>query len=351
MEYRVMGRTGVQVSPYSLGTMSFGEDGNPDVEECIRIIHSALDAGINLIDTADIYSGGQAEEIVGKALQGRRDQVVLSSKFRYKSGNGLNRQGASRLWMMKAIEESLRRLRTDYLDYYYIHRPDLDTDLEETLSALTDLVRQGKIRYFGSSTFPAWYLSEAHSVSKNRGLAKLRAETSPYSIFARAVELEVLPAVQHNGMGFVAWSPLNGGWLTGKYRQEQHIPADSRAARVQGEWGEHHPVLRTRFDMASPGNLRKMELVEKLAGISNQAGLSLTHMALAFPLAHPAVTAVNIGPRTLKQFEDLKAGFNVKLDESILDAIDACNPPGEVVERSDYGWTAPWMSKAARRRP
>jgi aryl-alcohol dehydrogenase-like predicted oxidoreductase len=350
MEYRVLGKTGVHVSTYALGTMMFGENGNRDEQECIKIIHAALDAGINLIDTADTYADGQAEDIVGKALQGRRDQVVLATKFRLQFGHNINQQGASRLWIMREVEASLRRLRTDHIDFYQIHRPDLDTDLEETIGALTDLVRQGKIRYFGSSAFPGWYMSEAHALSRLRGLGKLSSETSSYSIFVRGVELELLPAVQHYGMGFMAWSPLNGGWLTGKYRRGTGTPEDSRANLVQGHWGEHYPVLRTRFDMERPGNLRKLEMIDSLLDIAAQAGISLTHMALAFPLVHPAVTAVNIGVRNFKQFEDLRAGFNVKLDDSILDAIDQVNPPGENVEIADRGWTPSWMAKHARRR-
>jgi aryl-alcohol dehydrogenase-like predicted oxidoreductase len=349
MEYRLLGRTGVRVSVYSLGTMMFGEDGNPDEGECLRIIDAALDAGINLIDTADTYSHGQAEEIVGKGLKGRRDEIVLTTKFRLPAGRRPNEQGGSRLWIMREVEASLSRLRTDHIDLYQMHRPDLDTDLEETLGALTDLVRQGKIRYLGSSTFPAWLTVEAQWISRHHGLGRFVSEQSPYSIFVRRVERDVLPVVQRYGMGFLAWSPLNGGWLTGKYRRGQRAPADSRALRVQGAWGEHYPILRTRFDLSCPGNQRKLDLVEELLAISGGAGLSLLRLALAFPLLHPAVTSVILGPRTLAQFKELAAAPTIRLSEDVLDAIDKIVAPGELVEEADRGWILPWMSREARR--
>jgi aryl-alcohol dehydrogenase-like predicted oxidoreductase len=252
---------------------------------------------------------------------------------------------------MRQVEASLKRLRTDHIDLYQIHRPDLDTDLEETLDVLTDLVRDGKIRYFGCSMFPAWYQAEANSISLRRGLKKFVSETSPYSIFVRAIELDVLPAVKEYGMGLLAWSPLNGGWLSGKYRRDAAIPMDSRAALVQGPWGEHYPILRTRFDVSRPGNQRKLDMVEKLLTIAREAGLSLSHMALAFPLVNPAVTAVNFGVRNLQQFNDVKAGLDTRLSDDVLNAIDECNPPGGIVDEPDRGWILPWMSREARRRP
>jgi len=350
MEYRTLGRTGIRVSTYALGTMMFGADGNPDEKECIGVVHAALDAGVNLIDTADTYSHGQAEEIVGKAIAGRRDEIILSSKVRLRAGDGPNEQGASRLWIMRQIEASLKRLGTDHIDLYQIHRPDLETDLEETLDVLTDLVRHGKIRYFGCSMFPAWYQAQAQSISVQRGLKRFVSETSPYSIFVRGIELDVLPAVQHFGMGLLAWSPLNGGWLSGKYRRDAEIPKDSRAGLVKGEWGEHYPILRTRFDLSRPGNQRKLDMIEQLSNVAREAGTSLAHMALAFPLAHPGVTAVNFGVRNLIQFNDAKAGFGTRLTNDVLDAIDACNPPGSIVDEADRGWIMPWMAAEARRR-
>ena len=350
MEYRVLGRTGVRVSAYSLGTMMFGADGNTEEAECIRIVHAALDAGINFVDTADTYSHGQAEEIVGKAIQGHRDEIFLATKIRLPAGRGPNEQGASRYWIMREIENSLRRLRTDHVDLYQIHRPDLDTDLEETLSALTDLARQGKIRYFGSSTFPAWLLAEAQWLSRDRGLGRFVTEEAPYSIFARAGERDVLPVVQRYGIGLLVWSPLNGGWLTGKYRRDTAPPPDSRAALVQGQWGEHYPILRARFDMSRPGLQRKLALVEDLLGVANAAGISLAQLALAFVQAHPAVTSVVLGVRSLEQLRDLSKAADLRLSEDILNAIDKIVPPGELVEEADRGWILPWMSAEARRR-
>jgi aryl-alcohol dehydrogenase-like predicted oxidoreductase len=350
MEYRTLGRTGVRVSTYALGTMMFGADGNTDEKECISIVHAALDAGVNLIDTADTYSHGESEEIVGKAIAGRRDEIVLASKVRLRAGDGPNEQGASRLWIMRQIEASLKRLRTDHIDLYQIHRPDLDTDLEETLDVLTDLVRHGKIRYIGCSMFPTWYQAHAQSISAQRGLKRFVSETSPYSIFVRGIELDVLPAVQHFGMGLLAWSPLNGGWLTGKYRRDAAVPNDSRADLVKGQWGEHYPILRTRFDLSRPGNQRKLDMIEQLSSVAREAGMSLAQMALAFPLAHPGVTAVNFGVRNLRQFNDAKAGFGTRLTDDVLNAIDACNPPGSIVDEADRGWIMPWMAPEARRR-
>lgn len=241
MEYRILGKTGVRVSPYSLGTMMFGKDGNTDENECIKIVHSALDAGINMIDTSDTYAAGMSETFVGKALKGRRNEVFLATKFSLPFEDGLNQRGGSRYWIMQEVENSLRRLQTDHIDLYQIHRPDLYTNIEDTLWALNDLVHQGKIRYFGSSTFPGWYLGNANGICDKRNLISFSTETSPYSIFVRSAELESLPAVQHYGMGFIAWSPLNGGWLTGKYRKNQAIPENSRANRVLGAWGDHYP--------------------------------------------------------------------------------------------------------------
>lgn len=351
MKYRLLGTTGVRVSEFALGTMMFGEDGNTDEKECAAIVRSALDAGINLIDTADTYSHGQSEEMVGKALAGCRDEVVLSSKVSLKAGEGPNQKGASRLWIMREVEASLRRLKTDHIDIYHIHRPDLDADLEETLGALEDLIRSGKVRYAGSSLFPAWYQVEAQWKSRVGQRCRFVNETGPYSIFTRWVERDLLPALQRYHLGFTAWSPLNGGWLTGKYRPDGGTPQNSRATLVQGQWGEHYPILRQRFDFSRPGNQAKLLLVEQLAQIAKQAGMTLAHMAISFPLAHPAVTSVNLGVRTLDQFKELRAGFGVTLEADVLDAIDGVVPPGELVSEADRGWIMPWMSASARRLP
>jgi aryl-alcohol dehydrogenase-like predicted oxidoreductase len=329
--------------------MSYGSDGNTDERECTSIVHAALDRGINFIDTADTYSHGEAEEIVGKAMAGRRDKVVLATKFRLSAGDGRNEQGGSRYWIMKQVENSLRRLKTDHIDLYQMHRPDPQTDLEESLGALSDLVTQGKVRYLGCSTFPSWYLAETQAVSRLQNLSRFVNESSPYSLFQRTVERETLPAVQHYRMGFTAWSPLNGGWLTGKYRADGAVPAGSRAERVKGQWGEHYPILQSRFDMQRPGNRQKFEMLSTLESIAQQAGLRLMHMAMAFPLANPAVTSVILGPRKLEQYKEMELGFETQLDTSTLDQIDALLPPGNLIEEADRGYISPWMTPEVRR--
>src|SRR5882724_7364281 len=223
MHYRTLGRTGIQVSPYCLGAMMFGAVGNPDHDDSIRIIHRALDAGINFVDTADVYSQGESEEIVGKALKGRRDDVVLASKVHYPMGTDPNHRGNSRRWIVTAVENSLRRLGTDHLDLYQVHRPDPTVDVAETLSALSDLVHSGKVRAIGTSTFPASEIVESHWVSERRGLERFRTEQPPYSIVNRGIEREVLPVCQRYGMGTLVWSPLGQGLLTGRFRKGQQI--------------------------------------------------------------------------------------------------------------------------------
>jgi aryl-alcohol dehydrogenase-like predicted oxidoreductase len=347
VEQRVLGRTGVRVSSLCLGAMMFGAWGNPDHDECVRIVRRALDAGITFIDTADVYSAGESEEIVGRAIAGRRDEVVLATKVHGPMGPGPNERGNSRLWIMREVEASLRRLGTDHIDLYQVHRPDPATDIEESLGALTDLVRQGKVRYLGCSTFPGWQIVEAQWAAERRGLERFVCEQPPYSIFVRHVETDVFPVAQRYGMGVIVWSPLAGGWLAGRYRLGQEPPEDSRLVRMR----RANPRAAERFDLSRPGNRRKLELVEELAAVAEKAGLSLTHMALAFTLAHPAVTSAIIGPRTMEQLEDLLAGADVRLDDDTLDAIDALCPPGTVVEESDRGWDPPWMAREARRRP
>ena len=261
-------------------------------------------------------------------------------------GKGLNDRGNSRYWIMREVENSLRRLGTDHIDLYQIHRPEPETDIEETLGALTDLVHQGKVRYLGCSTFPAWHIVESHWVGERRGLERFACEQPPYSIFVRHVEMDVLPVCRQYGMGVIVWSPLAGGWLTGKYRRGQDAPQESRAVRFR-ERGS--PVAR-RFDTSLPGNQRKLDLVEDLSAIADKAGLSLTDMAMAFPLAHPAVTSAIIGPRTMDQLQQLLAGADTRLDTETLDAIDGVVTPGTTVEDFDRGWSPPWMEPEARRR-
>jgi aryl-alcohol dehydrogenase-like predicted oxidoreductase len=341
MRMRTLGGTGIKVSPYCLGAMMFGAWGNTDHEDSVRIIHAALDAGINFIDTADVYSRGESEQIVGKALAGRRDQVVLATKVHGAMGDDPNMSGNSRRWIMREVENSLRRLGTDHIDLYQIHRPDPDTDIEETLSALTDLVRAGKVRAIGSSTYPAEQIVEGQWAARRRGYERFRCEQPPYSIFVRGIESGVLPTCARYGMGVIAWSPLAGGWLTGRYRKGADIDMSTgRAAR-----------LPQRFDPALPGNARKLELVEELAKVAEQAGTSLTHLALAFAVGHPAVTSAIIGPRTMEQLTDLLAGAELSLDDEMLDRIDEIVPPGTNINSADGGWSPPELQAARRRRP
>jgi aryl-alcohol dehydrogenase-like predicted oxidoreductase len=347
MEYRPLGRTGVQVSAYCLGAMMFGAWGTPDHDECIRIIHRALEAGVNFVDTADAYSAGESEVIVGKALKGRRDDVVLATKVHYPTGRGQNDRGNSRMYIMREVEASLKRLDTDRIDLYQIHRPDPGVDHDETLGALTDLIRQGKVRYAGSSTYPGWMIVEAQWSAARRGTERFVCEQPPYSILAREAERDVFPVTLRHGMGAIVWSPLAGGWLTGKYRRGEEPPADSRAARVR----QFNPRVADRFSLERDANRRKLEIVDDLAKVAATAGLSPIHMALAFTLAHPAVTSAIIGPRTMAHLEDQLAGADLRLDAATLDAIDEIVAPGVTIEDADRGWEPPWMTAGARRRP
>ena len=339
MEYRTLGRTGVEVSPLCLGAMMFGAWGNPDHDESIRIVHRALDAGINFVDTADVYSQGESEEIVGKALQGRRDQVVLATKFHGRMGEGPNRSGNSRRWIVQEVEASLRRLQTAWIDLYQVHRPEPGTDVDETLGALSDLVHQGKIRYLGSSTFPAHEIVEAQWVAERRGRERFVCEQPPYSLLVRGIEADVLPVCERYGMGVIPWSPLAGGWLSGKWRKGADTPESTRAQRIPG-----------RFDMSRPENQAKLEAADALARLAEDAGLSLIHLALAFVIRHPAVTAAIVGPRTMEQLESQLGAVDVHLDDAILDRIDEIVPPGHNFSRADAGWTPPALEHAALRR-
>ncbi len=315
----------------------FGPSGNADPHDCVRIIHAALDGGINFVDTADVYSRGISEEIVGRALRGRRDEVVLASKVHGRMGQGINESGNSRLWITREVEASLRRLGTDHIDLYQLHRPDPRTDLEESLEALTDLVRQGKVRYLGTSAFPAWQIVEAHWTSERHGLTRFVCEQPPYSIFVRHVETDLFPVAQRYGMGVIVWSPLAGGWLAGKYRRSQSAPPpDSRAVR----FAQRGSPVAARFDLSRPANQRKLDLVEDLAVIADKAGMSMTHMAIAFTLAHPAVTSSIIGPRTMEQLEDNLGAAEVTLDDSDHERLDAVAPPGRATVpyyEADFG--------------
>ena len=339
MEYRPLGRTGVQVSPLCLGAMMFGAWGNTDHDESIRIIHSALGAGINFIDTADVYSRGESEEIVAKALKGRRDEVVLATKVHGAMGEGPNEHGNSRRWIIKECENSLRRLGTDWIDLYQIHRFDDNTDHDETLGALTDLVRAGKVRYVGSSTYPASEIVTAQWVAETRGHARFVSEQPPYSILVRGIEAEVLPLCRRFGMAVIPWSPLAGGWLSGRWRKGQATPESTRSARI--------PL---RYDLSLPENQRKLDAADALAQLAEDAGITLIHLALAFVSQHPAVTAPIIGPRTMEQLESQLGALDVHLDATLLDRIDEIVPPGTTFTRADAGWTPPAFADASLRR-
>jgi aryl-alcohol dehydrogenase-like predicted oxidoreductase len=335
MKYRTLGRTGIKVSPYALGTMMFGAAGNPDHEDSIRIIHKALAAGINFVDTADVYSAGESEVIVGKALRGRREDVVLASKVHYPMGEDPNHQGNSRRWIVTAVENSLRRLGTDHLDLYQVHRPDPTVDVEETLSAMSDLIHGGKVRAIGTSTFPASDIVEAQWVAERRGLERFRTEQPPYSIVNRSIEREVLPVTRRYGMGVLVWSPLGQGLLTGRFRKGQQ--ADTHRSGGM--------PLHFQDD-------RKLDVVEALVPLAHKSGLKLTHLAMAFAIAHPGVTSALIGPRTMEQLDDLLAGIEVTLDDEILDRIDEIAPPGTDAGPNDVAYVPPAAAIASlRRRP
>jgi aryl-alcohol dehydrogenase-like predicted oxidoreductase len=341
VEHRALGRTGVKVSPLCLGAMMFGAWGNPDHDDSIRIIHRAIDAGINFIDTADVYSRGESEEIVGKALAGgKRDQVVLATKVHGAMGDDPNERGNSRRWIVKEVENSLRRLGTDWIDLYQIHRPEPSTDIDETLGALTDLMRGGKVRYIGCSTFPAHMIVEAQWVAERRSRERFACEQPPYSILVRGIEADVLPVCQVHGMGVICWSPLAGGWLSGRYRKEQETPTSRRAQLVP-----------QRYDMSLPENQRKLDAVERLAALADEAGLTLIQLALAFVLEHPAIAAAIIGPRTMDHLESQLDAADATLSADVLDRIDEIVPPGTNINPADAGWQPPALTSTwARRR-
>ena len=339
MERTTLGTTGIQVSRYCLGAMMLGAWGNRDLDDCVRIIHAALDEGINFVDTADVYSRGESEEIVGKALKGRRDQVVLATKAHGPMGDDANERGNSRRWLVQECDASLRRLGTDWIDLYQIHRWDRETDHDETLGALTDLVRAGKVRYIGSSTYPPSEIVAAQWTAERRGRERFVCEQPPYSMLVRGVEGEVLPVCEQYRMGVIAWSPLAGGWLTGRWRKGQDAPQSTRAQR-----------LPQRYDLSIPENQRKLDAADALAQLADESGLTLIHMALAFVLGHPAVTAAIIGPRTMEQLESQLGALDVQLDAALLDRIDEIVPPGSNFSRADAGWVPPAVEHSALRR-
>jgi aryl-alcohol dehydrogenase-like predicted oxidoreductase len=350
MDYRSLGTTGMQVSPLCLGAMMFGAWGETDHDVSIGIIHRALDSGINFVDTADVYSQGESEEIVGKALRGRRDDVILATKFHGQMGADAgaplgregdpNMRGNSRRWIIREVENSLRRLQTDWIDLYQVHRPEAETSDEETLSALTDLQRQGKIRAFGSSTYAAHHIVEAQWTAERRGLSRFATEQPPYSVLVRGIEEDVLPVTESYGMGVIPWSPLAGGWLTGRFRKGQDAPQTNRAQRMP-----------ERYDLSLPGNQAKLDAVEDLALLAEDAGVTLVHLAIAFVLQHPGVTSPIIGPRTMEQLETQLGAVDVTLTTDVLDRIDEIVAPGTNVDgTSAYGSDALEQPFLRRRR-
>ncbi|GAB3581971.1 aldo/keto reductase [Leifsonia lichenia] len=338
MTYRPLGRTGVKVSPLCLGAMMFGPWGNDDRADATRIIHRALDAGINFVDTADVYSGGVSEEIVGQAIAGRRDDVVLATKFFMPMSDDPNERGGSRRWIMREVENSLRRLNTDHIDLYQVHRPSDDTDIEETLGALTDLVRQGKVRSIGSSSFSGSQIVEAQWASRERNLERFVTEQPPYSLLVRGIEEDVLPTIRRHGMGALTYSPLGGGWLSGRWRKDA-ASSPTSSARPSA-----------RFDMSSPENQRKLDIVEDLAVLAGEAGISLIELAIAFVINHPAVTSAIVGPRTMEQLESYLPALEVVLSDEVLDRIDAIVAPGVTVNPDDNSYGMRELTTQERRR-
>ncbi len=339
MRYRAFGRTGVQVSRLCLGAMMFGQWGNPDHDESIAVIHAALDAGINFIDTADVYSAGESEEIVAKAIVGRRDDIVLATKFFAPMGADRNMVGGSRRWIMSECENSLRRLNTDHLDLYQVHRPDPNVDIDETLGALSDLVHQGKVRYLGSSTWPASAIVEGQWVAERRQRERFVCEQPPYSILVRGIEADVLPTCLRHNMAVIPWSPLAGGWLSGKWRIGGEPFTTHRANRIPA-----------RYDLDEPGNQQKLEAADALGKLADDAGMPLVHLAVAWVLRNPAVTSAIIGPRTMEQLTTQLGAADVDLDEDVLDRVDEIVPPGTNFTWADAGYSPPMMSDPRARR-
>ena len=325
MKTRVLGKTGLTVSRFCLGAMMFGARGNPDHDDCVRIIHRALDAGINFIDTADVYTRGESETIVGKALKGKRDNLVLATKFMGPMSEDVNERGGSRKWIIKEVENSLKRLDTDYIDLYQIHRYDANTDMEEVLFTMTELVRQGKVRYIGSSMFPPDRIIECQWIAEKRGTMRFRCEQPWYSIFAREIERFVLPACHRYGMGVITWGPLDAGFLSGKYRTSKDLTEETRI-------GQFAKTFFGGFDPEDRVYQQKLALVEQLVKVADEAGIGLAQMAVAFTQVHPYVTSTIIGPRTMEQLESLLPVVDIELDDATLDKIDAIVPPGTVID-------------------
>ncbi|MEV4543222.1 aldo/keto reductase [Micromonospora echinaurantiaca] len=339
MQYRTLGRTGVQVSTLALGAMNFGSLGRTTQDEVTAMVDAAIDAGINLVDTADMYGRGESEEMVGKAIAGRRDDIVLATKAGMPMGDERNQQGGSRRWLVTALDNSLRRLGVDHVDLYQIHRWDPGTSDEETLSALTDLQRAGKIRYFGCSTFPAYRIVQAEWAARENHLSRYVAEQPSYSILQRGIETHVLPVTEQYGLGVLAWSPLASGWLSGAIRKGREITT-SRST-----------LLPQRFDLTLPANQARLDAVERLAALADAAGLTMIQLALGFVTAHRAVTSAIIGPRTMDHLRSQLAAADTVLASDVLDAIDEIVAPGvDLAPDEKYDTPPALLDPALRRR-
>jgi aryl-alcohol dehydrogenase-like predicted oxidoreductase len=338
MQYRTLGRTGVQVGTLALGAMNFGKIGRTTQDEVTAIVDAALEGGINLIDTADVYSGGESEEMVGKAIAGRRDDLVLATKATMPMGDERNRRGSSRRWLVTALEDSLRRLGVDHVDLYQIHRWDPNTSDEETLSALTDLQRAGKIRHFGSSTFPAHRIVQAQWAAREHHLSRYVTEQPSYSILQRGIETHVLPVTEQYGLGVMVWSPLASGWLSGAIRRGREITTSRSTFMPQ------------RFDTTIPANRARLDAVEQLAKVADEAGLTMIRLALGFVTAHPGVTSALIGPRTPEHLHSQLAAADTTLSADVLDAIDAIVAPGTDLAAHEKNDTPPALLDPSLRR-
>jgi len=339
MEYRALGRTGISVSHLTLGAMMLGAMGNQDRDECVRIVHRALEKGITSINTADGYSAGQSEEILGEALsEGRRDEVVLSVKFGVKLDGNPNHGGGSRRWITQAIEGSLRRLKTDYIDVYELGAPDPQTDVDETLGALTDLVAAGKIRSFGTSKMPPSQIAEARALAERRRHGVFRTEEAPYSILNRVVEYDLFPVCQRLGVGVLAFGAVAGGWLSGRYRSGQQVALSGPRS--------HRPQM----DATAPANATKFAAADALGALADESGLTLVQLATAWTAGHPAVSSVVIGPRTMPQLDGYLAAHSTDLSEDVLDRVDAIVPPGVTLDVADTMWAHGTRALDASRR-
>jgi aryl-alcohol dehydrogenase-like predicted oxidoreductase len=328
MIYKNLGRSGLKVSAFCLGTDNFA---NPTPEdECARMIDAALDGGLNFIDTSDSYVKGECERIIGRALakNKRRDEVVLATKVYYPTGSGPNDRGGSRRHILKACEDSLRRLQTDRIDLYQTHRPSFDVPIEETLEAMNDLVRQGKVLYVGGTTSPAWKVMEAILTSEMRGLARFVSEQSPYNLLDRRIENELVPMCREHGLGILPWGVMGMGVLAGRYPDGRQYPRDSRAALRGGIYAER----------VTP---KGVEVGRSFSEIARGAGLSPAQLAVLWVKDQPGITAPIIGPRTLDQLLHLLPVAEMALSESVRKACDELVPPGSAA--ANFHNSAPWM--------